>query len=168
MTALAFAVRSPDRLRTLIVAGISTRREPRASVVRHLLDPARIDREDAAWAARLSARHDPVQGVGAWRDLLPAIIADVERQPLLSPAALRSIDVPMLVACGDRDPFVPVTQAVDLARQVRDGRLLVAPDRGHAIVSGPAPEFDAAVEAFYRSTEPIARRRAGAYPEVAR
>lgn len=167
-TALNFAVRSPDRLRTLIVAGISTEREPRASVVRHLLDLTRIDREDPAWAARLSARHDPVQGVGAWRDLLPAISADVAIQPILSPAARRSIDVPTLVACGDRDPIVSVVQAAKLARQVRDGRLLVVPGRGHDIVSGPPPEFDAAVEAFYRSTEPIARRRAAAYPEVVR
>src|SRR6188472_1185753 len=54
MTALGFAVRRPKRLRTLIVAGITTAREPRASVVRRLMDPARIERDEPDWAADLA------------------------------------------------------------------------------------------------------------------
>jgi 3-oxoadipate enol-lactonase len=77
MTALRVAVRSPERLRTLVVVGITTDREPRASVARRLMDPVRIDRADPAWAAELSRRHDPGQGEGAWRALLPAIARDV-------------------------------------------------------------------------------------------
>ena len=46
MTALQFAVRWPDRLRTMIVAGITTQREPRASVARRLMDPDWIDRNE--------------------------------------------------------------------------------------------------------------------------
>jgi pimeloyl-ACP methyl ester carboxylesterase len=168
MTALGFAIRSPGRVRTLVVAGISTAREPRASVVRHLLDPARIESEDPDWARRLGERHDAVQGSGAWRRLLPAIAADVASQALYSPAELRRIDAPTLVASGDRDPFAPVVQVAELARQVRHGRLLIVPGHGHDIVSGPVPELDAALAAFYRSTEPIARRRANVHPEVAR
>ncbi len=168
MTALGFASRSPERVRTLVVAGISTAREPRASVVKHLLDPERIEGEDPDWAARLRARHDPVQGAGAWRRLLPAIADDVAAQPLFSAAELRRIDAPALVASGDRDPFAPVPQVAELARQVRHGRLLIVPGHGHDIVSGPATELDAALAAFYRSTEPIARRRADVHPEVAR
>jgi 3-oxoadipate enol-lactonase / 4-carboxymuconolactone decarboxylase len=151
MTALAYAVRHPDRIRTLVVAGISPAREPRARVVRHLLDPARIDRDDPDWATRLEARHGPAQGTGSWRTLLPAIAADVATQDLLEQRDLRGISAPTLVSCGDRDPFVPVAQAAELARQVRAGRLLVVPGRGHDIVSGPAAELDAAVSAFYRS-----------------
>ena len=77
MTALQFAVRHSERLRTLVVIGITTQREPRASVARRLMDPDRVDRLDPAWAAELSRRHDAVQGEGAWRRLLPAIAADV-------------------------------------------------------------------------------------------
>jgi pimeloyl-ACP methyl ester carboxylesterase len=151
MTALTLAVQSPDRLRSLVAAGISPAREPRAAVVRRMLDPERIERDDPAWAGRLEARHGPTQGRAAWRSLLPAIAADVADQPLISPAELHSVRVPTLVACGDRDPFVPVHQAVDLARQLRAGRLLVVPGRGHDIVSGTSPELDAAITAFYRS-----------------
>ncbi|HYM84557.1 MAG TPA: alpha/beta hydrolase, partial [Candidatus Dormibacteraeota bacterium] len=116
MTALQFAARSPGRLRTLVVAGITTQREPRASVARRLMDPARIERDDPAWAAELSRRHDAVQGAGAWQRLMPLIAADIVGQPLLGPRELRGIDCPTLVAVGDRDPFVPVDHAWGLMR----------------------------------------------------
>ena len=78
---------------------------------------------------------DAVQGPGAWRRLLPAIAADIDAQPLLTPGELRSITAPTLVAVGDRDPLVPVGQAWELSRQVRDGRLFVAPDSGHDVLT---------------------------------
>ena len=168
LTALAFAGRRPDRVRTLVVAGISPEREPRASVVRKLLDPGRIERDDPAWAGQLARRHDPVQGPGAWRRLLPAIAVDVATQPLLGPGELRSVDAPALVACGDRDPFVPVDQAWRLSRQLRDGRLLVAPDCGHEVLRERADLLNEALAAFYRSTESAARARAEQQPEVHR
>jgi pimeloyl-ACP methyl ester carboxylesterase len=168
LTALAFAARRPDRVRTLVVAGTSPEREPRASVVRRLLDPARIERDDPAWMAQLARRHDPGQGSGAWRRLLPAIAKDVATQPLLTPGELRAISAPTLVACGDRDPFVPVDQAWRLAHQVRDGRLLVAPDCGHEVLSERSSIANDALATFYRSTEATARARAEHSSEVTR
>ncbi len=85
MTGLQVAVRHPARVRSLVVIGVTTEREPRASVARRLMDPIRIQRDDPTWAAELSRRHDAGQGVGAWQRLLPAIAADVASQPLLSP-----------------------------------------------------------------------------------
>jgi pimeloyl-ACP methyl ester carboxylesterase len=151
MTALTFAVRYPHRVRTLVVGGVSPLREPRASVARRLMDPVRIDRDDPGWGALLARRHDPVQGPGAWRRLLPAIADDVAIQPLLSPAQLRSIAVPALVACGDRDPFVPVDQAWSLSRQLGDGRLLVVPDCAHDLMPRRPRLVNEALLGFYRS-----------------
>jgi pimeloyl-ACP methyl ester carboxylesterase len=162
MTALQLASRYPDRLRTLVVVGITTQREPRASVVRRLTDLERIDRVDPAWAALLGRRHDPVQGTGAWRRLLPAIAADVAVQPLLGPRELRQIELPALVAVGDHDPFVPVDHAWGLMRQLPDGRLFVAPGSGHEVMVRRPALFNEAVTGFYRSTEVIARGRSGA------
>lgn len=164
MTALSFAARWPARLRTLVIVGLGPEREPRLSVGRRLMDPERIDRDDPAWARGLAARHDAVQGPGAWRRLLPAIVADVASQPLLTPAELRSIDAPTLVVVGDRDPFVPVAQAAGLVRQVRDGRLLVLPGVGHDAIDGAKPVLHAALIDFYRQTEIAARVRAGRPP----
>jgi 3-oxoadipate enol-lactonase len=160
-TALRVAVRATQRLRTLVVVGTTTDREPRASVARRLMDPIRIDRSDPSWAADLAARHDPGQGEGAWRALLPAIARDVATESLLTPRQIRTIDPPTLVAVGDRDPFVPVDAAWRLSRSVLDGRLLVLPDAGHEAFAERPTIATEALEEFYRSTEAVARRRAG-------
>lgn len=151
MTALTVSVRHPERVRSLVAAGISPLREPRASVARRMMDPVRIERDDPGWAASLARRHDPVQGTGTWRRLLSAIAADVAVQPLLTPGELHSIGLPAMVACGDTDPFVPVDHAWGLARQLRDGRLLVVPDCGHDLMVRRPRLVNEALLGFYRS-----------------
>ena len=172
MTALGMATRAPERLRTLVVVGITTAREPRASVVRRLMDPERVLRDEPGWAADMARTVDRVQGPGAWRRLLPAIAEDVATQRLLTPGELRAITAPTLVACGDRDPLVPVGQAWELSRQVRDGRLFVAPESGHDVLIRRAALATEALRGFYRSAESIALTRAAgqadAAPEVSR
>jgi 3-oxoadipate enol-lactonase len=163
MTGLQFAARHADRLRTLVVAGITTQREPRTSVARRLMDPVRIERDDPAFATRLARRHDAGQGAAAWRRLLPAIANDVAAQPLLTPRDLRRISVPTMVVAGDRDPFVPVDHAWGLQRQIPDGRLLIVPDCGHEVMARRPGLFNEAIAGFYRATEATARRRAEAY-----
>lgn len=160
MTALQFGARHPERLRTLVVIGITTHREPRASVGRRLMDPAVIQARDPAFAARLSRRHDAGQGEGAWQRLLPAIAADIATQPLMTPAELHAIDCPAMIVCGDRDPFVPPEHAAGLARQLPAGRLFVVPDCGHEVMSRRPGLFNEAMSGFYRATESIARERA--------
>lgn len=162
MTALQYAARHPGRLRTLTVVGITTQREPRASVARRLMDPERADREEPAWVADLGRRHDPGQGTGAWRRLLPAIAADVATQPLLAPRDLHRIDAPSLVVCGDRDPFVPVDHAWGISRLLPDGRLFVAPDCGHEVMARKPGLFNEALAGFFRSTAAVAAARAEA------
>jgi pimeloyl-ACP methyl ester carboxylesterase len=118
------------------------------------MDPERILRDDPGWAREMDLAIDPIQGPGAWRRLLPAIADDVETQPLLTPGELRAITPPTLVVCGDRDPLVPVGQAWDLSRQVRDGRLLVVPESGHDVVMRRPALIIEALRGFYRPTEP--------------
>ena len=161
MTAMTFATRSSARLRTLVLVGITPQREPRASVARRLMDPERILRDDPRWADQLAARHDPVQGEGAWQRLLPAIFTEVSMQPLLTPRDLRAVSAPTMVVCGDRDPFVPVDHGWGLARQLPNARLFVVPDCGHEVMASQPALFNAALAGFYRSTETEARARAG-------
>lgn len=161
-TALGFAVRHPGRLRTLVLVGTSVEREPRASVARRLFDPERVGRDDPAWADALGRRHDPGQGPGAWRRLLPAIAREVAVQQLHDAAALRGVDAPTLVVVGDRDPFVPVDQALALRRALPDGRLCVVPDCGHEVLSRRPAIATEALRAFWSSTAEAARARAAA------
>ncbi len=157
-TALLYAIRRPDRLRTLVLVGTSPELEPRTRVIRHLADVARIEAQDPAWAAALARRHDPVQGAGAWRRLMPAIVAMAEHQPAVSAADLRRAEVPALVVVGDRDPFVPVPQAWQLARQLPDARLAVIPGAGHEAMANQPGIFNEACASFWRSTATVAHR----------
>jgi 3-oxoadipate enol-lactonase len=114
-------------------------------------DADRIERQDPAWAAALAGRHDPFQGEGAWRRLMPAIVAFTAAQEPPTPADLRRIDVPALVVVGDRDPVVPVAQAVALARQLPDARLFVVPACGHEVLAKRPGLFTEGLTGFYRS-----------------
>ena len=149
-TALGLAAASPDRLRSLVLVGVSAEREPRGSVGRRLFDPERLAREEPAWADDLARRHDPVQGEGAWRRLLPAIAADIADQQLVDDAGLAAIRCPTLVMVGDRDPFVPLEQAIRLRRTIRDARLLVAPGCGHEVLRRRPAIAREALASFYR------------------
>jgi pimeloyl-ACP methyl ester carboxylesterase len=165
-TALRYATRHPERLRTLLISGIDVQRQPRLNVARYLMDPERIVRADPGWAAALDARHGPVQGNGAWRRLLPAIAADVGTQPLITPEELRQATMPSLHVVGDRDVFVPVDHAVALHRQLPDGRLCVVPDCDHQVMASRPGIFNEVAATFYRTTAAEARSRAegGATP----
>jgi pimeloyl-ACP methyl ester carboxylesterase len=153
-TALAYATEQPDRLRSLVLVGMATEREPRTSVIRHLADVGRIERRDPAWAAALARRHDPFAGEGAWRRLMPAIVDFVASQEPPTLAALRRVELPALVVVGDRDPVVPVAQAVALARQLPDARLFVVPGCGHEVPAKRPGLFLEGLTGFHRSLGP--------------
>jgi pimeloyl-ACP methyl ester carboxylesterase len=160
MTALTFATRHPERLRTAIICGIDVVREPRSVVARRLMDPERIEREEPDWASQLERRHGPQQGEGAWRHLMRAIAHDVATAPLLSPEDLRRVRLPVLLVYGDRDVFVPADHAVAIYRQLPDARLLIAPNSPHQVMVSQPALFNQAAAGFYRSTEKVAVERA--------
>mgnify|MGYP000468688482 CR=1 FL=1 len=167
MTALTFATRYPERLRTALISGIDIQREPRARVAKRLMDPDRILREEPAWAEQLERRHGPLQGTGAWQRLLPAIADDVATARLLTPEELRNVRLPVLLVYGDRDVFVPVDHAYAIQRQLPDARLLIAPNTGHQVMANQPALFNLVAGNFYRSTEKVARERAAAAAELA-
>jgi len=163
MTSLTFATRYPERLRTAIISGIDIVREPRSSVARRLMDPQRIEREEPSWAAQLERRHGPVQGEGAWKRLLPAIVDDVTKTPLVTFEELRRIRLPVLLVYGDRDVFVPPDHAVSIYRHLPDARLLIAPNSPHTVMVSQPALFNQAAANFYRSTEEVAIKRASTH-----
>lgn len=153
LTALTFATRRPERLASAVIVSIDVEPEPRASIARRAMDPERIEREEPAWAAQLERRHGPVQGAGAWRRLMGAMAEAAGRHEQLRPSQLRDARVPILLACGDRDPWVPLEHAVTLRRQLPDARLLVAPGCEHVVPVRAASLLNTASLAFWRSLE---------------
>ena len=152
-TAMALAIRRPERLRTLISVSAALDPEPAASVARRLLDPEQMERDDPVWTAELEQRHDPYQGPGAWRRLAAAISAGSQDMTTWTPEELRRVRLPVLLAYGDNDPWVPLEQAVRLKRQLPDARLLVVPDCGHVVVAERPSVFNPAMLQFLRKAE---------------
>ncbi len=164
MTALGFASRAPERLRTLVVVGITTEREPRASVARRLHGPgARSLRDDPAWAADLAATHDPGQGPAPGAACCRRSPRTWPTQPLLTPArAARDRRRRRWSSCGDRDPLVPVGQAGrSPARSATGGCSSRRTAATTSSTTAPALVNEALL-VFYRSTESIASARADA------
>jgi pimeloyl-ACP methyl ester carboxylesterase len=151
-TALALAATFPERVISAVVAAVGVELEPRSSVARRLMDPQRIEREDPAWAQRLTRRHDPVQGSGAWKRLMVAIREDIVAGPVPTPEQLRRARLPILLAYGDRDPWVPLEQAVALRQRLPDARLFVAPGVGHVVVAERPAAFNLVMLQFLRGT----------------
>jgi pimeloyl-ACP methyl ester carboxylesterase len=162
MTALTFATRYPERLRTAMICGIDTVREPRSSVAERLMDPERILRDEPEWAEQLERRHGPVQGEGAWQNLLRAIASDVASARLLTPEELLRIRLPVQLIYGDRDVFVPADHAVTIHRQLPDSRLFISPNSPHTVMVAQPALFNLVAANFYRSTEKVAIARATA------
>ena len=152
-TALRLACDHPERLHKAVIAAAGVDAEPRASVARKLMDPEAIERDDPTWAASLARRHDPVQGPGAWKRLMVAIRDDIISQPMPTPEQLRGARLPILLAYGDRDPWVPLEQAVRLRRQLPDARLFVSPGVGHVVIAEKASLFNQAMLQFLRRSE---------------
>jgi len=117
---------------------------------RRRLDPDFIVEDDPAWAAELEQRHDTHQGPGAWRRLAAAIRDDTQQLETFIPEVLRRARLPMLLAHGDRDPWVPLEQAVRVKRQLPDARLLVVPECGHVVEAERPSVFNPAMMQFLR------------------
>jgi pimeloyl-ACP methyl ester carboxylesterase len=149
-TALAFASRYPERVEALVVVSAPAENEPARSVARRRLDADAIERDDPAWAAELAALHDPAQGSGAWRRLVAALRESLHLEAPLGPESLSRIRLPVLLAYGDRDPWVPLEQVVRLRRQLPDARLLVVPG-GHVVPAERPAIFNAALLPYLRA-----------------
>ncbi len=86
---------------------------------------------------------------------------------LLTHEELRRIRLPVQLVYGDRDVFVPADHAVAIHRQLPDSRLFICPNSPHAVMVAQPALFNLAAGSFYRSTEKVARERAGVEPAQA-
>lgn len=70
---------------------------------------------------------------------------DHDAEPLLS-----SIDVPVLIVAGDRDPFTPRELAHQMARRIAESEILVVPGGTHYVALEFPDLVSLRVERFYR------------------
>lgn len=160
--ALALVRLAPERVQALVLAGsradpdTAERRQARFATIERLREGGpealweemrpRLFPEDAApsvveRARELALAQDP-------DGLLRALEAIRERPD--STAVVESLDCPVLVAVGDRDPYVPLEVAEALAAGARDGRMAVYRS-GHLPNLERQAEFNSALTALLDS-----------------
>ena len=157
--ALALARRAPERLRGLVLIGSRIDADsPERRAARE--DTIRVLREQGAEALwedlgpkLLGADAPPDASARATEiartqdaDALMAGVEAIRDRPDATDV-VRSLDIPLLVVVGDRDPLFAVEEAEGAARAAPNGRLLVLPDTGHlASIERPREVNEALVE----------------------
>lgn len=133
--ALFCALRHPGRARSLTLISNNVARDTiRAST--RFWDPERQRREEGVWWQFLLKAHRlPPERMLAWWAAEDAV------RPDFRPQDLATLSMPALVMAGDRDPIVPLEEALKLYRWLPNARLCVFPATGHGLHRHNTPMF---------------------------
>ncbi|HSP08481.1 MAG TPA: alpha/beta hydrolase [Candidatus Dormibacteraeota bacterium] len=140
LVALQIAFRHPELLSAIILDGVPHRFDSRYFAALDgffqgagLGSDEEVDNMEFAAPDRVRRIRETLapQSDHQWRDLIKQT-----RQLWTAPrefqiADLASLGIPTLVLVGDRDPFVPLDEAIELMRLVSESELAVLPGSGH-------------------------------------
>jgi pimeloyl-ACP methyl ester carboxylesterase len=163
LIALETAIRAPDRVRKLVLAGASVPM-PVSDI---LLNAARDDVATAsemlcAWGhgpqARLGSSSVPgVSLTGTYRRLLEQAGSRVLHDGLVackaytaSPDDLTALDIPTLLVIGERDQMTPPKAGMTLAKQLRRASIVNLPGAGHGMMYEAPDATTDAMDIFLR------------------
>ena len=114
-----------------------------------MLDPEKIEAKVPVFATELSERH----GAHYWKNVLRKtsdMMLELGKQKALTDADLTQLEIPVLVAVGDRDPMVSLDETVQAAKQLKNGALLVVPNTVHPLEKVPLARLVFECEQFFR------------------
>ncbi|HSI90803.1 MAG TPA: alpha/beta fold hydrolase, partial [Adhaeribacter sp.] len=131
--ALYLACRHPEKINRIftLATKFDWTEECAAKEVK-MLDPDKIEAKVPAFASELSDRH----GAPYWKNVLhktAAMMQELGRKPILSPADLSRIEVPVLISVGDRDVMVSLEETANAYKQLQNAALLVLPQTAHPL-----------------------------------
>ena len=176
MVAQEFALRHPERVRSLVLtatsAGGRLRTPPDEGAADFIRRRAEMPVDEGLWAAvpysyALSTRRRSAGRIGEdvaarLRDPIPPEDHRVQREAALehdAAARLGAVAAPTLVVHGEADLMVPPANAHALADAIPGARLHLVPDAAHVIATD-APGADAEALAFLRAQSASGPRRA--------
>jgi pimeloyl-ACP methyl ester carboxylesterase len=156
-TALELAIEHPDAARAVIATGVMAAlteayvayaRETLCADAAGQVDLERYATVRAPAVARLRALHSHVYGEDYWREYLQRIATLWLSPTGLSPERLGRIHLPVLIAQGDRDEFIPLEEPLALYRQIPGAELTVAPHADHSFPARQPEVFAALLTSF--------------------
>lgn len=95
------------------------------------VDFERITQTNPELIASLQEKHDIFHTPGYWKTLLTQASQCWWAPPKLTPADFAKIVDPTLFWCGDRDPFCPPEQSLEMYRMVKGAELAIIPNADH-------------------------------------
>jgi len=97
----------------------------------------------------MQADQDGAQGAGHWKQYLHLAFERFTRWPGYTFEHLKSLVVPTLISCGDRDQFCTVEDGALAFRALAHGELAIVPNTGHVITPAKVRQ---AIEFLRRAT----------------
>lgn len=153
VTSITFALRHPQRVHTLILAGAQYTNDERTLSLLHKMTPERIAARQPEWAARLAALHDTHHGQGYWQDLLRQMLLFWRVEPNYTLDQIGQLDIPILLIAGERDGFGHLDQQIAMRRALPRAELCIAPNAGHFIMNDQPELFRLVALDFLKRTE---------------
>lgn len=135
ITLLGFALRHPERVRSLILAGAQYTNDERTYAQLAKMTPERIASRIPGWAALLEELHDTLHAPGYWRELLNQMRPMWTAEPAYTPEQIAQIGAPTLLIAGERDNFGHIDQQVAMRRAIPNSELCILPAAGHAVIN---------------------------------
>jgi pimeloyl-ACP methyl ester carboxylesterase len=152
MTAINFALRWPERIHSLILAGAQYTNDQRTLGLLDKMTPERIQTRQPEWAARLEQLHDAHHGHGYWPELLRRMLPFWRVEPNYTLEQLGRIAAPTLLIAGERDNFGHLDQQVAMRRAIPRAELCIAPVAGHFVMNDQPELFQLVALDFLRRT----------------
>jgi pimeloyl-ACP methyl ester carboxylesterase len=150
ITLLAFALRYPARVRSLVLAGTQYTNDERTFGLMAKMTPERISTRLPEWAAQLEQLHDPYHAPGYWRELLNQMRPMWSAEPNYTLEQIAQIGMPTLLIAGERDNFGHIDQQVMMRRAMPHSEVCILPAAGHAVMNDQPELFRLAVLGFLR------------------
>ena len=135
MTLMMFALRWPERVRALILAGAQYTNDELTLRLLDKMTPEQIEARRPAWAAQLEQLHDRHHERGYWKALLRQMLPFWRVQPDFSLDRLGQLAAPVLLVAGERDGFGHLDQQVAMRRAIPRSELCIAPNAGHFVMA---------------------------------
>ena len=131
--AIYLASKFPDRVLKIFTLGTKFNWS-KATVKQQikLLDTDVIEEKRPDYAAELSALHSP----NDWKEVISrtiTMINEMGKKNPLSDDNLAELNIPVLIAMGDRDNLVIIEESVFSYRLLKKGQLFILPDTPHPI-----------------------------------